>query len=90
MKYVLVDKLDNIVDTKDLSDDVGVKGARTFFVGRKQIPYESFIQLWEIISDEEHESRVRSGVYKKLKSESNQYNKLGDGEFGDWLDMEKS
>ena len=54
MKYVLVDRYDNIVDTKDLSDDVGVKGARTFFVGRKQIPYENFIQLWKVMTEDEY------------------------------------
>ena len=85
--FVLIDKNGNIVDRHDTTT---LDEAKHYFVGRKQIPYESFIQLWEIISDEEHESRVRSGLYEKLKSESNQYNKLGDGEFGDWLDMEKS
>ena len=44
MKFVLVDKEDNIVDSVDLQD-VGVNGARTYFVGRKQIPYENFEQL---------------------------------------------
>ena len=36
MKFVLVDRGDNIVDRVDLQD-VGVNGARTYFVGRKQI-----------------------------------------------------
>ena len=55
MKYVLVDNFDNVIDTKDLSDDVGVNGATTFFVKRKQIPYENFIQLWKVMTRTEYD-----------------------------------
>ena len=54
MKYVLVDKGDNIVDRVDLGSGVGLSGAKTFFVGRKQIPYEKFIQLWRVMSEYEY------------------------------------
>ena len=50
MVYVLVDRGDNIVDRKDLSDDIGVRGARTFFVGRKQIGEKEFDELWKVMS----------------------------------------
>ena len=50
MEYVLVDRNDNIVDRKDLSDDIGVAGATTFFAKRKQIEYEKFIQLWKVVT----------------------------------------
>ena len=33
MKYVLVDKGDNIVKTIDLASNVGLSGARTYFLG---------------------------------------------------------
>ena len=35
MKYYLVDNYDNINTTVDLSDDIGVSGARTYFLGVK-------------------------------------------------------
>ena len=54
MKYVLVDKGDNIVSTVDLQWDVGVSGARTYFIGKKQIPYENFIQLWRVMTEESY------------------------------------
>ena len=79
MKYVLVDNFNNVIDTKDLSDDVGVKGATTFFVKRKQIPYESFIQIWRVMSETE---------YKRLKVHEETLKEYE--EFGDWLDIEKS
>jgi hypothetical protein len=57
MKYVLVDKNDNINTTVDLASDVGVNGARTYFVGIKQIPYERFIQLWKVMTENEYHVR---------------------------------
>ena len=76
MKYVLVDNFGNVVDTKDLSDDVGVSGATTYFVKRKQIPYESFIQIWKVMTEIDYNRNKE----KKYKYE----------EFGDWIDIEKS
>jgi len=76
MKYVLVDNFGNIVDNKDLLDDVGVKGATTYFVKRKQIPYESFIQIWKVMTEID---------YNRNKERKYKYE-----EFGDWIDIEKS
>ena len=75
MKYVLVDKGDNIVDVADLKD-VEINGAKTYFVGRKQIPYESFIQIWKVMTEID---------YNRNKERKYKYE-----EFGDWLDIEKS
>jgi hypothetical protein len=55
MKYVLVDRNDNIIDTVDLTSEVGISGARNFFIGRKQIPYENFIQLWKVMTKDEYD-----------------------------------
>ena len=46
MKYVLVDKGDNIVSTIDLASNVGLSGARTYFKGVKRIDGKSFDELW--------------------------------------------
>ena len=79
MKYVLVDKYDNIVDTKDLSSDVGIDGATTYFVTRKQIQYENFIQVWKVMTEQRYYEISESATRKS-----------SEGEFGDWLDYEKS
>ena len=79
MKYVLVDRFDNVVDTKDLLGDVGVKGATTYFVKRKQIPYENFIQIWKVMTEQRYYQISESATRKS-----------SEGEFGDWLDYEKS
>ena len=75
MKFVLVDKEDNIVDRVDLQD-VGVNGARTYFVGRKQIESEKFDQIWKVMTEID---------YNRNKERKHKYE-----EFGDWLDIEKS
>ena len=42
MKYVLVDRGDNIIDKVELGSNVGVSGAKTFFIGRKKIDEKEF------------------------------------------------
>ena len=79
MKYVLVDKFDNVIDTKDLSDDIGDKGAMIYFVKRKQISYENFIQVWKVMTEQRYYEISESATRKS-----------SEGEFGDWLDYEKS
>ena len=76
MKYVLVDRCDNIVDRVDLTHDIGINGARTFFVGRKQIESEKFDQIWKVMTEMD---------YNRNKERKNKYE-----EFGSWLDIEKS
>ena len=49
MKYVLVNKFDEIVDTVDLAGNVGKTGATTYFQGVKQMPdREAFLSLIHI------------------------------------------
>ena len=79
MKYVLVDKFDNVVDTEDLSDDIGDKGAMIYFVKRKQLSYENFIQIWKVMTEQRYHEISESATRKSPE-----------GEFGDWLDYEKS
>ena len=76
MKYVLVDREDNIVDRVELTSDIGLSGARTFFVGRKQIESEKFDQIWKVMAEIDY-NRNKERKYKYKES-------------GDWLDIEKS
>ena len=79
MKYVLVDRGDNIVDGADLGSGVGESGARTYFIGRKQIESEKFDQIWRVMSETEYRR------FKAHKETIREYE-----EFGSWLDVEKS
>ena len=73
MKFVLVDKGDNIVDRVDLQD-VGVNGARTYFVGRKQIEGEEFDQIWKVMSEERynnlHTASLQNRQYEWWKDDN--------------------
>ena len=57
MKYVLVDKGDNIVDRIELASDVGLSGAKTFFVGRKQIDEKEFDSIWKVMTEDHYETQ---------------------------------
>jgi len=49
MKFNLVNKrTKEIISTVDLSDDIGVSGARTYFIGIKKLSDEKFDELWEV------------------------------------------
>ena len=81
MKYVLVDKYDNIVDKVDLSSDVGVSGARTFFKNRKQIDEESFDKLWKVMTEKGYNFQYTAS----LQNKQNEWWK----EEEDYLDLDK-
>ena len=57
MKYVLVDKGDNIVDRVELASEVGLSGAKTFFVGRKQIDEKECDSIWKVMTEDHYETQ---------------------------------
>ena len=79
MKYVLVDKGDNIVSTVDLQWDVSLSGARTYFLGLKKIDKKEFNKLWRVMTETD---------YRRIKVNDETHREYE--EFGSWLDIEKS
>ena len=66
MKYVLVDKYDNIVTKVDLGSNVGLSGAKTYFKGVKQIPKdEDFDKLWKVMSEEQYDTQLKSSLQNR-------------------------
>jgi hypothetical protein len=59
MKWVLVDKFDNIVHTVNLNAEYTDKEAEKYFVNLKQIPYENFIQLWKVMTEESYQLQLK-------------------------------
>ena len=83
MKYVLVNKFDEIIDKVDLDGNVGKTGATTYFQGLKRIPdQKEFNKLWKVMSELEYDSKF------KLSLQNKQYEWWK--EEGDYLDIEKS
>ena len=60
MKYYLVKKLDEIVTKVDLSDDIGLTGARTYFIGIKQIDGKEFDKLWKVMTEEQYDLQFKA------------------------------
>ena len=60
MKYYLVNKLDEIVTKVDLSDDIGLTGARTYFIGIKQIDDKEFDKLWKVMTEEQSDLQFKA------------------------------
>ena len=65
MKYVLVDKYDNINSTVDLAGDVGISGARTYFIGVKKLDGESFDKLWKVQTREEYDAQFKNSLQNR-------------------------
>ena len=79
MKYVLVDKGDNIIDKVELNSDLS--GAKKFFIKRKQIDEKEFDNMWKVMSEKEYNSQLTASLQNK------QYEWWKDDE--DWLDIDK-
>ena len=66
MKYVLVDKYDNIVTTVDLGSNVGLSGAKTYFKGMKKIPEDKdFDKLWKVMTEQDYDTRLKSSLQNR-------------------------
>ncbi len=62
MKYVLVNKYDEIVTSTELGSNIGVSGARTYFIGVKQIDEEEFDKLWKVMSKDEWNTNFKNNL----------------------------
>ncbi len=80
MKWVLVDKFDNIVHTVDLNKRYTEKEAQRYFINLKQISYENFIQIWKVMPEESYQ------VQLKLSLKNRQIEWWNDD---DYLDIDK-
>jgi len=66
MKYVLVNKFDEIVDTVDLAGNVGKTGATTYFQGVKKLPnQEDFNKLWKVMSRQEYDLIFKTSLQNR-------------------------
>ena len=66
MKYVLVDKYDNIITTVNLGSNVGLSGAKTYFKGLKQMPKdEDFDKLWKVMTEEQYDTQLKSSLQNR-------------------------
>ena len=65
MKWVLVNRFDEIVDTVEIASGVGVSGAKTYFRKRKQMKVEDFDKLWKVMSRNEYDRIFKNNLYNR-------------------------
>ena len=69
MKYVLVDNTDSINTSVDLASEVGITGARTYFLGVKKLDIKEFDKLWKVMTKKEYDRQSHPGYIKWWKDE---------------------
>tara|TARA_B100001564_G_C20157909_1_gene454036 strand:+ start:263 stop:520 length:258 start_codon:yes stop_codon:yes gene_type:complete len=65
MKWLLVNQFDEIVDTCEIASGVGESGAKTYFMGIKQMEEESFDKLWKVMSRERYDRIFQSTLQNR-------------------------
>ena len=69
MKFVLVNKYDEIVSRVDLGE-VGVNGAKTYFKGMKKMPKDKdFDKLWKVMTEEQYDNQFKATLQNQRKYE---------------------
>ena len=79
MKWVLVNRFDEIVDTCEIASGVGVSGAKTYFRKRKQMETADFDKLWKVMSKNEYDRTFKNNLYNR---------QLGKRKYEWWKDEE--
>ena len=64
MKYVLVDNMDSINTTVELASNVGLTGAKTYFLGIKKLDKKKFNKLWKVMTRDEYDKKLEIGLRK--------------------------
>ena len=66
MKYVLVNKFDEIISKVDLPETDGRVGAHTYFKGVKQMPDDKeFDKLWRVMTEEVYNSTFQNNLQNR-------------------------
>ena len=65
MKWVLVNRFDEIVDTCEIASGVGVSGAKTYFRKRKELDEEAFDKLWKVMSKTEYDRTFKNNLQNR-------------------------
>ncbi len=62
---MLVDKGDNIIENVDLESEVGVSGARTYFLKSKGIDKKEFDNMWKVMSQNQYNIQFKSTLQNR-------------------------
>ena len=62
MKWMLVDKFDNIVHTADLDNKYGDEEARKYFSNLKRMEEKEFNKLWKVLTEEQYNINLKPAL----------------------------
>ena len=62
---MLVDKYDNINTSVELASNVGLSGAKTYFVGIKQLDEKKFDKLWKVMTEEQYDLQFKASLQNR-------------------------
>tara|TARA_R100000995_G_C3455476_1_gene110340 strand:- start:97 stop:342 length:246 start_codon:yes stop_codon:yes gene_type:complete len=65
MRWVLVNNVDEIVDTCEIASGVGVSGAKTYFMGIKRLKGKEFDKLWKVMSKEKYDMQFKLSLQNR-------------------------
>tara|TARA_Y100001963_G_scaffold55336_1_gene77424 strand:- start:405 stop:689 length:285 start_codon:yes stop_codon:yes gene_type:complete len=66
VKYVLVNKYDEIVTSAELASNVGLGGATTYFQGIKQMPDRvAFKKLWKVMTQDDWDLQFKNNLQNR-------------------------
>lgn len=62
MKYVLVNRQDEIEWSQELASNIGISGAKTYFRGIKRIDEKSFDRLWKVMTQSDYDRNYEASL----------------------------
>tara|TARA_B100001564_G_C20455963_1_gene585684 strand:+ start:405 stop:653 length:249 start_codon:yes stop_codon:yes gene_type:complete len=65
MKWVLVNKLDEIIDTCEISSGVDVSGAKSYFMNIKRLEEKEFDGLWRVMSHQKYTLQFKTSLQNR-------------------------
>jgi len=65
MKWVLVDKHDNVINKIELHSGYGIDAAKMYFVGRKQMEEKEFDKIWEVMSENHYDTLHKASLQNR-------------------------
>jgi|TARA_R110000824_G_scaffold68838_6_gene177570 hypothetical protein len=87
VKYVLVDNNNQeVISTAELASNVGLSGAKTYFVGIKKIEEKEFNKLWKVYPIQEW-NNIQHAYQRPSSSDPNRAWWNGEESY---LDLEKT
>ena len=65
MRWLLVDRHDNIVSKVELHSGYGKNAARMYFVGRKRLEEKEFDKIWKVISENHYDTLHKASLQNR-------------------------